>query len=235
MKKIAIVEFKNHRIMKKPLKKADSYTIENPTSRAKRWIRKNDDLKATIDENVKLMTASEEDKKTIFEKDIVIDRKEEENAVMKPYAEYTTAILSNQSTITMNQISKDYDMAAQRMNKLLLKFEIQYCLNGEWILYTKYHGRGYTHAQVMHYHGTTMFNRWTQNGKKFIYDFLKFHNIVPVIENKNIFYSISPVIVDIVEVDDQTKLIELPINKIAREKREKKHLENKSVVNFFDM
>ncbi|MBU3200304.1 phage antirepressor KilAC domain-containing protein [Clostridium estertheticum] len=60
--------------------------------------------------------------------------------------------------ITMNQISKDYGVSAQRTNKLLHKHRIQLCLNGE-CLYAKYHVRWYTHAQVVLYHGITMFNR----------------------------------------------------------------------------
>ena len=38
---------------------------------------------------------------------------------MKPSADYTALILKNPTLITINQIAKDYEMSAQRMNKLL--------------------------------------------------------------------------------------------------------------------
>jgi len=97
-------------------------------------------------------------------------------------------------TITINQISKEYGMSILRMNKLLHKYGVQYNLKGNWILYAKYKGRGYTPSQGLSYKKTAVINSWTDEGKKFLYDFLKLKSIIPVAEDKNIFYSTDLII-----------------------------------------
>ena len=108
---------------------------------------------------------------------------------LKPKADYTDYILKNKSLVTITQIAKDYGMSGQAMNELLHKLGIQYKVSDQWLLYAKYHDKGYTHSQTIpinHKDGTTetkMQTKWTQKGRLFIYELLKKNEgILPVIE-----------------------------------------------------
>ena len=107
---------------------------------------------------------------------------------LKPKADYTDYILKNKSLVTITQIAKDYGMSGKTMNKLLHELGIQYKLNDQWLLYAKYHGKGYTHSNTYpleHKNGTVetkMQTQWTQKGRLFLYDLLKCEGIIPVIE-----------------------------------------------------
>lgn len=108
---------------------------------------------------------------------------------LKPKADYTDYILKNKSLVTITQIAKDYGMSGQAMNELLHKLGVQYKVSDQWLLYAKYHDKGYTHSQTIpinHKDGTTetkMQTKWTQKGRLFIYELLKENEgILPVIE-----------------------------------------------------
>lgn len=110
---------------------------------------------------------------------------------LKPKADYTDYILKNKSLVTITQIAKDYGMSGKTMNKLLHELGIQYKLNDQWLLYAKYHGKGYTHSNTYpleHKNGTVetkMQTQWTQKGRLFLYDLLKCEGIIPVIERED--------------------------------------------------
>lgn len=113
----------------------------------------------------------------------------EQIEVMKPKAEYYDQILRCTNTLTVTQIAKDYGMSAVAFNKMLEKMGVQYCLNGQWILYQKYANREYTRSQTIflpystYNHPQTKENtRWTQKGRLFLYEFLKKRNILPQCE-----------------------------------------------------
>lgn len=107
---------------------------------------------------------------------------------LKPKADYTDYILKNKSLMAVTQIAKDYGMSGQAMNELLHKLGVQYKMSDQWLLYAKYHGKGYTHSEpipIEHKDGTTaikMQTKWTQKGRLFIYNLLKAEGIIPVIE-----------------------------------------------------
>lgn len=61
---------------------------------------------------------------------------------------YLDNILKNPSTINITMIAKDYGMSASSFNKLLANLKIQYKRMGQWFLYSKYQGKGYTHSQT---------------------------------------------------------------------------------------
>ena len=86
------------------------------------------------------------------------------------------------------QIADDYGMSAIAFNKLLHKHGIQYKMNGQWLLYGKYKGLGYTKSQTTPYtkkdgtEGVSLLTKWTQKGRLFLYEFLKSKNVLPTME-----------------------------------------------------
>ena len=107
---------------------------------------------------------------------------------LKPKANYVDIILDNKGLVTITQIAKDYGMSGRRMNKLLYEFGVQYKQSGQWLLYSKYHDKGYTHSKTIDIvrgdgvPDVVMETKWTQKGRLFIYDLLKDNGIFPVIE-----------------------------------------------------
>ena len=107
---------------------------------------------------------------------------------LKPKANYVDIILDNKGLVTITQIAKDYGMSGRRMNKLLYEFGVQYKQSGQWLLYSKYHDKGYTHSKTIDIvrgdgvPDVVMETKWTQKGRLFIYDLLKDNGIFPIIE-----------------------------------------------------
>ncbi|PGS84587.1 Rha family transcriptional regulator [Bacillus cereus] len=111
---------------------------------------------------------------------------------LKPRADYTDRILKNKRLVTITQIAKDYGMSGQEMNDLLHELGVQYKQSKQWLLYKKYHGKGYTHSEtidIVRSDGrpdVSMTTKWTQKGRLFIYDILKRQReLLPIIERKN--------------------------------------------------
>ena len=107
---------------------------------------------------------------------------------LKPRADYTDMILNNKGLITITQIAKDYGMSGQTFNNLLHKLGVQYKQSDQWLLYQKYHDKGYTHSQTIDITRSNgrpdikMQTKWTQKGRLFLYDLLKSNGVLPVIE-----------------------------------------------------
>lgn len=105
-------------------------------------------------------------------------------------ADYTDLILKNKSLVTITQIAKDYGMSGQAMNEELHRLGVQYKMNDQWLLYAKYHNKGYTHSETISFNhadgkpDTKMNTKWTQKGRLFIYELLKKEGIIPVIERE---------------------------------------------------
>lgn len=107
---------------------------------------------------------------------------------LQPKARYYDQILDNKGLVTITQIAKDYGMSGRALNDILHDLGIQFKESGQWLLYKKYHNEGYTHSstvEVEHKDGTKsvkMNTKWTQKGRLFLYELLKQHGILPVIE-----------------------------------------------------
>jgi anti-repressor protein len=107
---------------------------------------------------------------------------------LRPKADYTDRILRNKGLVTITQIAKDYGMSGQAMNSLLHELGVQYKQSNQWLLYSKHQGKGYTHSEtveIIRKDGTPdikMNTKWTQKGRLFLYDLLKEHGVLPVIE-----------------------------------------------------
>jgi len=111
---------------------------------------------------------------------------------LKPVAAYAQMILNSPGLITATQIAKDYGKSAVWLNRMLKGLGVQYLQNGQWLLYAKYAGYGYTHTKMVDYPGgdgirdSKPFTMWTQKGRMFIYELLKKNGIVPMIEQSQI-------------------------------------------------
>lgn len=113
---------------------------------------------------------------------------EEQVKTLEPKAVYCDKILNNPNLLSVSQIAKDYGMSARAFNTMLKDMKIQYRSGKQWFLYAKYQKEKYTHSSV--YIGcnnygqevTNTITKWTQNGRKFLYNRLKEDGILPMIE-----------------------------------------------------
>lgn len=95
-------------------------------------------------------------------------------AKLAPAAEYAQKFLLARGGRLVSSIAKDYGMSAQRFNRMLNALDIQYRKGGQWMLYQKYTGKGYTETRVnliphndgrTHQHPETL---WTARGCAFL-------------------------------------------------------------------
>lgn len=143
-------------------------------------------------EALKALVVAEEQKQQLIE-----DGKAKDNEIitlsaaiteMQPKVSYYDKILASKATLTVTQVAQDYGMSAKAFNVLLRNFGIQHKVNGQWILYAKYIQQGYVHSRsidiVKHngQHETKSNTEWTQKGRLFLYEELKRHDILPLIE-----------------------------------------------------
>lgn len=107
---------------------------------------------------------------------------------LKPKVDYLDLILKGKELVTITQIAKDYGMSAVKFNVILHNHRIQYLMNGQWLLYSEYHSKGYTSSISVPITRTdgrrevSMHTQWTQKGRMFLYNFLKEKGILPMIE-----------------------------------------------------
>lgn len=107
--------------------------------------------------------------------------------------DYLDLILQTKDMLTTTQIAQDYGMSANKFNQILKQAGIQRKVNGQWILYTKYQGKGYIASRTFDYVGkdnkvhSKITTVWTQLGRRFIYEKLKDNDIYPLIEQVELF------------------------------------------------
>jgi phage antirepressor YoqD-like protein len=129
-----------------------------------------------------------EAQKILSQKDKEIEMKNQVISELKPKVDYTDTILQSKALVNINQIAKDYGMSARQMNKILADKNIQYKQGNQWLLYRKYHDKGYTSSETVNITRTDgtpdviMRTKWTQKGRLFIYELLRKSNILPIIE-----------------------------------------------------
>lgn len=131
----------------------DSYAIQDPVERAKRWIEEQEEKKAL----------------------------EQALELQAPKVDYYEKVISSDETLSVTQIATDYGMSAIKFNKLLHRLGIQYKVNGQWVLYSGLVDKGYTESTVgTNDYGTYTTTKWTQKGKEFLYNTLKDQGIYTI-------------------------------------------------------
>lgn len=151
--------------------KKDSYMIEDPVERAKKWI------------------AEQEEKKAL---QIEVQVKEQVIQEYKPRIEYLDTILKTQDTMTVTQIAADYGISAKRLNQILHDEKMQRKVGGQWLLYTDHMNKGYTRSETTEIHlkegksKLVINTKWTQKGRVKIHEILTELGIVANMDREKI-------------------------------------------------
>ena len=149
-----------------------------------------DNILKNPDFGIKLLTELKQEREEKKALEFANKQKDQLIGELKPKADYVDKILKNTGLVTITQIAKDYGMSGEKMNSLLHELGVQYKQSGQWLLYTKYQDKGYTHSQTVDITRSDgrpdikMNTKWTQKGRLFLYDLLKVNGLLPVIERK---------------------------------------------------
>lgn len=112
----------------------------------------------------------------------LIAEKNELIEVLDEKAEYHDNVLNSERLMQMTLIAKDYGMSATRMNAMLYGYGVQYKVGKTWVLFAKYQNYGFTQTRTIRPRGSEEYIQvmyWTETGRKFIYDFLKYKGVLP--------------------------------------------------------
>lgn len=145
----------------------DSYQIEDPIERAKRWIEE------------------QQEKKQL---QLTVSVQNQQIAELQPKASYYDVVLNCKDLMSITEIAKDYGKSAKWLNNYLHEKGIQFKQTGIWLLYAKYADKGYTSTKTQTYNGydgtvhSKVHTYWTQAGRLFLYDLLKADGILPIVE-----------------------------------------------------
>ncbi|WP_312249616.1 phage antirepressor KilAC domain-containing protein [Streptococcus parasuis] len=107
-------------------------------------------------------------------------------------ARYLDLIIESKGALRVSQIAQDYGMTANKLNKVLYELGVQHKVNGQWILYKRHMGKGYTDSHTFDfkdkngYPRTNLSTTWTQKGRLFLYELLKDNGYLPLIEQDEI-------------------------------------------------
>ena len=101
---------------------------------------------------------------------------------LQPKADYTDNVLASDGLLSISQIAKEFGMTGMKLNNLLNKLGVQYKQGKIWVLYKKYDDEGYTKytTHLIKGTGSVTYSKWTQKGRKFIYEILAENGIYPV-------------------------------------------------------
>ena len=102
-------------------------------------------------------------------------QKQEVIEYQKPKVEYTDNVLKSETLINISQIAKDFGLSGIKLNKILCENKIQYKQGKQYNLYQKYIdmelAKSYTYLDTKG--NSHMCLKWTEKGRKFIYELLK--------------------------------------------------------------
>lgn len=156
-----------------------------------------DELLANPDFAIQVFQQLKEEREARRLSEAKAERLEAQNAIqnqriaeMEPKATYYDEVLKCRDSLPTSIIAKDYGWSAKRLNKFLEENGVQYKLRGTWLLKQKYAGFGYTKSETFPFEGTTgnvhtaINTKWTQKGRLFIYDMMKKHGNLPLIEQE---------------------------------------------------
>lgn len=145
-------------------------------------------IREILDDEERLQKQVEEQQLLIDTQHEQIEEQQDKIEKMEPKCDYYDKILSDKNVMCITPIAKDYGMSATELNKLLHTYGVQYKIDNQWILYQKYANKGYTKSvpfEPKYYNGVILQTRWTQKGRLFIYELLKDHGILPILERNS--------------------------------------------------
>lgn len=108
----------------------------------------------------------------------------------QPKVEYYDQQMRNPGLMTVTEIAKDFGLSATKLNKFLERKHVQYKQGKHWVLYQEYADQGLANYEPFAYEEHTIDGtkqkvhnnlKWTQKGRKFIYDLLQKEGVSPVI------------------------------------------------------
>lgn len=105
---------------------------------------------------------------------------------------YLDLILESPNDILITQIAQDYGLSAVTFNRILHNLRIQRKVNKQWVLYSKYMGKGYIGSRTRNFLDSTGTERtsitttWKQKGRKFLYETLKKNGYLPIVEQDDL-------------------------------------------------
>lgn len=152
--------------------------VDNPDL----WIKALQELKAERTRNAALVAT--------------INIQEQQIAEMKPKASYYDVVLNCKDAVAITTIAKDYGKSGRWLNEYLHKVGVQFRQGKIWLLYQKYAQHGYTVTKTHSYPGkdgtvhSKVHTYWTQKGRLFIYELLKSHGMLPLIEQPTLFEAV---------------------------------------------
>lgn len=117
-----------------------------------------------------------------------IHRLNEENTALAEVVDFVSMHSDDgDNLIAVSEIAVAYRMTAVEFNRMLAILGIQYKAYGTWFLVDEYTDRGYTQTDRRFRKNNEsddvyIHTRWTHEGARFLYEFLKLHNILPVYE-----------------------------------------------------
>lgn len=127
------------------------------------------------------------------EKNYLLEEKTKQQTLLieelQPKADYCDEILKTKNCLTVREIAKDYGMTAQEFNRKLNEIGIQYKQGNTWLPYAPYARSGYTKSETILSEDsdtTCVLNtKWTQKGRLFLYNKLKEHGVLPLMEQED--------------------------------------------------
>lgn len=109
-------------------------------------------------------------------------------ADFEPIRQYVDEILESPSAMATSQVAADYNLSAKALNKILFEAGIQHSVNGQWILYKRYMGRGLSKSKtipIVRSDGSRdarILTQWTQKGRLLIHEILTAKGITAVMD-----------------------------------------------------
>ncbi|MBP1534211.1 MAG: phage antirepressor KilAC domain-containing protein [Ruminococcus sp.] len=107
---------------------------------------------------------------------------------MQPKVTYYELVLNAEGIVPITTIAKDYGKSGRWLNGWLHEQGVQYKQGEVWLLYQKYADKGYVKSKtytVTDENGNPLAKPhtcWTQKGRLMIYELLKEHGILPLVE-----------------------------------------------------